>query len=191
MILVAISAAILVALPQVAPPSALDQATQAQAHAYVFARPNPGIHFSPSGGARYAMEQGCIPHVVTGRPAREFFQTAAMSRDIGVGRHRVTNAVTLQEDAIGSCTIVVSHGDPEGLREEMLKVFDEAGARHTLRSDSGRGSRDSNGSFRQELHCIVLDGRPLYLLMSSSSASNRPKLMASLGDDAKGECASH
>lgn len=189
MMLVAIAAAMLVALPQVTPPSALEQATQAQARAYVFARPNPGIHFSPSGGARYAMEQGCIPHVVTGRPAREFFQTAAMSRDIGAGRHRVTNAVTLQEDAIGSCTIVVARGDPEGLREEMLKVFDEAGARRTVRSDSGVGSRDFNGSFRQELHCIVLDERPLYLLMSSSSASNRPRLMASLGDDGKGECA--
>lgn len=189
MILAAITTSILIAMSQVTPPSALEQATQAQAQAYVFARPSPGIHLSPSGGARYAMAQGCIPHVVTGKPAREFFQTAAMGRNTGEGRHTVTNTVTLQEDASGSCTIVVARGDPEGLREEMLKVFDEAGAQRTVRSDSGAGSRDSNGSFRQELHCVVLDGRPLYLLMSSSSASNRPKLMASLGDDAKGECA--
>lgn len=191
MILAAIAAAMLTALPQVTPPSALEQATQAQAHAYVFARPNPGIHFSPSGAARYAMEQGCIPHLMTGRPAREFFRTAAMRRDIGGGRHRVTTDVTLLEDASGSCTVVVSHGDSEGLREEILKVFDESGAGRTVRSDSGAGSRDTPVTFRHELHCIVLDGRPLYLLMSSSSASNRPKLMASLGDDAKGECASH
>ncbi|CAN5212145.1 hypothetical protein BH09PSE1_BH09PSE1_09330 [soil metagenome] len=174
---------------QQAAPSALEQAAQAQASAYTFARPNPGIHFSPSGGARYAMAQGCIPHIVTGRPAREFFQTAAMSRGDTAGRHTVTNAVTLLEDPIGSCTLVVSRGDPEGLREEMLKVFDESGARRTVRSDTGAGSEDSNGSFRQELHCLTLNGRPLYLLMSSSSASNRPKLMASLGDDAAGDCA--
>lgn len=176
---------------QQAAPSALEQAEQAQVETYAFARPNPGIHFSPSGGARYGMMQGCVPHVMTGRPAREFFRTAASSRDDTPGRHTVTSAITLLEDANGACTLIVSRGDPEGLREEMLKVFDESGARRTVRNDTGAGSQDSGGSFRQELHCLTLNGRPLYLVMSSSSASNRPKLMATLGADAGGECARH
>lgn len=190
MMLVAIAMAMLATPPQVTPPSALEQApqAQAQARAYVFARPNPGIHLSPSGGARYAMEQGCIPHVMTGRPAHEFFQTARFARAAGEGRYAVTSAVTLKEDASGSCVIIVRRGDPEGLREEILKVFDENGARRTMRADSGEGARDSNG-FRHELYCIVLDGHPLFLMMSSSSASDRPKLYASLGNDAEGECA--
>ena len=197
MMLVAIAAAMSIALPQVTPPSTLEQATQAQppaqaqaqARAYVFARPRPGIHLSPSSGAHYAMAQGCIPHIVTGRPARDFFQTAAFARTTGEGRYAVTSAVTLKEDASGSCVVIVARGDPEGLRQEMLKVFDESGAQRTLWADSGVGSRDSNGNFRHELYCIVLDGRPLLLMMSSSSASDRPKLMASLGNGAEGECA--
>ena len=122
MILAAITTSILIAMSQVTPPSALEQATQAQAQAYVFARPSPGIHLSPSGGARYAMAQGCIPHVVTGKPAREFFQTAAISRTTGEGRHAVTSAVILQEDPIGSCTSFArrprgaARRDAEGLR---------------------------------------------------------------------------
>ena len=190
MMLVAMAAAMLAALPQVTPPSTLEQATQAQARAYVFARPSPGIHMSPSGGARYAMAQGCIPHIVTGRPAHEFFQTARFARATGEGRYAVTSAVTLEENASGSCVLIVRSGDPEGLREEILKVFDEAGAQRTLRADSGEGTRDSNG-FRRELHCIVLDGRPLLLMMSSSSALDRPKLYASLGNRTEADCAKH
>lgn len=169
--------------------SALVQAEQAQTNAYAFARPNPGIHFSPTGGASYAMSQGCIPHIMTGRPATDFFTTAAIRRGPRIqGQYTVTNRVTLREDAIGSCTVVVTAGDPEGLRTEMLNVFDRITAVRIVQSDSGAGSADSNGSFRQELHCITLNGQPLYLLMSSSSERNRPRLMASLGRDTDGEC---
>lgn len=175
------------AMPQAASP--LDGLVDAQNEAYVFQRPNPGIHFSPTAGARYGMQQGCVPHVMTGRPAREFFQTAAMSRGPKVdGQHTVTNAVTLKEEANDACTLIVTRGDPDELRVEMLTVFTEAGAVSEVRSDSGPGSSDSNGSFRQELHCLTLNGRPLFLLMSSSTARNRPRLMVSLGPDPNGAC---
>lgn len=166
-----------------------DGLLNAQAEAYVFRLPNPGIHFSPSAGARYGMQQGCVPHVMTGRPARDFFRTAAMSRGPQVdGQHSVTNAVTLKEEANGACTIIVTRGDPDGLRAEMLTVLTEAGAVSEVKSDTGPGSSDSNGSFRQELHCLTLNGRPLFLVMSSSAARNRPRLMASLGPDPNGDC---
>lgn len=175
------------AMPQTASP--LDGLVEAQNEAYVFQRPNPGIHFSPTAGARYGMQQGCVPHVMTGRPAREFFQTAAMSRGPKVdGQHTVTNAVTLKEEANDACTLIVTRGDPDELRAEMLTVFTEAGAVSEVRSDSGPGSSDSNGSFRQELRCLTLNGRPLFLLMSSSTARNRPRLMVSLGPDPNGAC---
>jgi len=175
------------AMPQAASP--LDGLVDAQNEAYVFQRPNPGIHFSPTAGARYGMQQGCVPHVMTGRPAREFFQTAAISRGPKVdGQHTVTNAVTLKEEANDACTLIVTRGDPDELRAEMLTVFTEAGAVSEVRSDSGPGSSDSNGSFRQELHCLTLNGRPLFLLMSSSTARNRPRLMVSLGPDPNGAC---
>ena len=84
--------------------TALDGLLNAQTEAYAFARPNPGIHLSPSAGARYGMEQGCLPHVMTGRPARDFFDTAAISRGPRVeGQHTVTSAITLKEEANGAC----------------------------------------------------------------------------------------
>lgn len=175
------------AMQQAASP--LDGLVDAQKEAYVFQRPNPGIHFSPTAGARYGMQQGCVPHVMTGRPAREFFQTAAISRGPKVdGQHTVTNAVTLKEEANDACTLIVTRGDPDELRAEMLTVFTEAGAVSEVRSDSGPGSSDSNGSFRLELRCLTLNGRPLFLLMSSSTARNRPRLMVSLGPDPNGAC---
>ena len=175
--------------PQDAAPSALQQSIAAQTRAYEFARPNPGIHFSPGGGARYAMAQGCIPHIATGRPAGEFMATAASGRRSDeAGRYTVTTAVTLREDSIGSCTITVTGGDPEGLRADMLEVLAENGARLVPRQDTGPGSTDSLGSFRQELHCVTLDGVPMFLVMSTSSARNRPRMMASLGRDEDGAC---
>ena len=184
-----LAVALSAAAPQDVATSPLQQSLAAQARTYEFARPNPGIHFSPGGGARYAMAQGCIPHVATGRPAGEFMATAASGRrSDGSGRYTVTTAVTLQEDRSGSCTITVTGGDPDGLRTDMLEVMAENGARLVPRQDTGPGSMDSNGSFRQELHCVTLDGTPMYLLMSTSSARNRARMMASLGRDEAGDC---
>jgi len=171
-------------------PSSLDGVISSHSQQYAFQRPNPGIHFSPTGAARYAMQQGCIPHIMTGRPAGEFVSTAASGRrNAAPGQYTISTVVTLKEDPGGSCTIMAARGEPERLRAEMLGVFSEAGATSTVSLDTGVGSRDSNGNFRQELHCLTLNGRPLYLLMSSSTASNRPRLMASLGSDKNGDCA--
>lgn len=184
-----IMGSILANLTMQQPGSTLDGLLNAQAEAYAFRLPNPGIHFSPSAGARYGMQQGCVPRVMTGRPARDFFKTAAMSRSPQVeGEHIVTTAITLREEANGACTIIATRGDPDRLRAEMLTVLTEAGAVSEVKSDTGPGSSDSNGSFRQELHCLTLNGRPLFLVMSSSAARNRPRLMASLGSDPNGDC---
>ena len=162
---------------------------EAQARTYEFARPSPGIHFSPRAAAAYAMASGCVPAVATGRPAREFFETAATrSRTDDRGRYTVSTAVTLQQGAHGDCTVTSDRGQPEELREALLKSLDDAGASRTVASDTGEGSQDSNGSFRQELHCLTLDGQSMFLVMSTSSARNRPRLMASLGSDAGGDC---
>ncbi|MES2861659.1 MAG: hypothetical protein V4701_09310 [Pseudomonadota bacterium] len=167
----------------------LNDALNAQAHEYALTRPSPGIHFSPRAATAYAVGSGCVPAVMTGRPATDFFSTAASGRGRdGDGRHTVSVQVSLQEGS-GSCTVTSTSGDPEQLREAVLKALEDQGATRTTASDSGEGSRDTNGAFRQELHCLTLDGEALFLVMSTSSASNRPRLMASLGRDEDGSCA--
>ena len=167
----------------------LAQAMNAQAREYSLARPSPGIHLSPRAAAAYAMAAGCVPAVMTGRPATEFFMRApsARGRDES-GRYTVSVPVYLQEETNGSCTVGSVRGDPDELREAVLKALDDLGAARTTASDTGAGSHDSNGAFRQELHCMTLDGQALFLVMSTSSANNRPKLMASLGRDTSASC---
>lgn len=166
----------------------LAQAMNAQAREYSLARPSPGIHFSPRAAAAYAMASGCVPAVMTGRPATEFFMRAPSARGRDeTGRQTVSVRVYLEE-ANGSCTVGSTSGNPEELREAVLKSLDDLGAARTTTVDTGAGSQDSNGSFRQELHCLTLDGQALFLVMSTSSASNRPKLLASLGRDTSASC---
>lgn len=166
----------------------LTQALNVQARTYAFTLPSPGIHFSPRAAAAYAIRSGCVPAVATGRPAIEFFRTAAGSRKRDDGRYTVSTAVDLAEDGRGVCTVTAARGEPEQLREAVIVALDEQGAVRTVASDSGAGSRDSGGPFRQELHCLSLDGQPMFLVLSTSSASNRPRLMASLGRDTDGAC---
>lgn len=167
----------------------LAQAMNAQAREYALARPSPGIHFSPRAAAAYAMASGCVPAVMTGRPATEFFTRAPSARGRDeTGRYTVSVPVYLQEETNGSCTVGSVRGDPDELREAMLKALGDLGAARTTASDTGAGSRDSNGAFRQELHCLTLDGQALFLVMSTSSATNRPKLLASLGRDTDASC---
>jgi hypothetical protein len=170
------------------PADPLAEALTAQARSYQFTRPSAGIHFSPRAAATYAMTSGCLPAVITGQPAATFFETA-MGRSPDVdGRHTVSTAVSLLEQR-AACTVTSDRGDPEELRAAILAALDEAGVRRTTASDSGAGSRDANGPFRQELHCLVVDGEQLFLVMSTSSARNRLRLMASLGRDGDGGCA--
>lgn len=165
------------------------QAMNAQARAYALARPSAGIYLSPRAAAAYAMASGCVPAVVTGRPATEFFMRSPSVRGREeIGRQTVSGRVYLQEEANGSCTVGSTSGDPEELREAVLKSLDDLGAARTTAVDTGAGSHDSNGPFRQELHCLTLDGQALFLVMSTSSASNRPRLLASLGRDANAGC---
>lgn len=169
-------------------PDPLAEAFRAQTDSYVMVRPSPMIHFSPTRATAYAMGNGCVPAVMTGRPATEFFKTAAI-RNVPeqAGLHQVSTRVTLLEGG-SSCTVTATAGDPEDLRVAVLETLDDLGATRAVRSDSGAGSRDSGGSFRQELHCLTLNGEAVFLLMSSSSARNRPPLMASIGRDSDGSC---
>lgn len=183
--------ALLIALsvgPGQARPDPVAAAVGAQVQTYALTRPSPGIHLSPRAAAAYALTSGCLPAVVTGRPAREFFSTTVSRGPDETGRHMVSRAVYLIEQPHG-CTVTSSRGDPDQLREAVLESLDRLGARRTVVSDSGAGSRDSGGPFRQELHCVTVDGTALYLVMSTSSASNRHPLMATLGRDSDGPCA--
>lgn len=164
------------------------EALRAQAGSYAMVRPSPMIHFSPTRAAAYAMGNGCVPAVMTGRPATEFFKTAAI-RNVPEqeGLHQVSTRVTLLHTG-NTCTVTATAGDPEDLRTSVLETLDTLAATRVVRSDSGAGSRDSSGNFRQELHCLTLNGEALFLVMSSSSARNRAPLMASIGRDSEGDC---
>lgn len=175
-------------------PSALDPVTAArEAQAQQTAdpvRPSSGIFFSTTGAVRYGIEHGCVPAVVSGLPARRFFVPSVFSRgpSEGPGRHQITATLTLEEDARGSCTLVSERGKAPDLRAAVLTTLADMGVTDVVRQDSGPGSRDVNGDFRQELHCLTVDGKALFLVMSTSTARNRRPLMASFGRDMDGTC---
>jgi len=166
----------------------LAEAVRTQADNYQMVRPSPMIHFSPTRATAYALGNGCVPAVMIGRPATEYFQTAAIrSLPEREGLHQVSTRVTLLQTG-NSCTVTATGGDPEDLRASVLETLDGLNVIRSVRSDTGPGSRDSNGNFRQELHCLTLNGEALFLVMSTSSASNRARLMASLGRDSGARC---
>jgi len=154
------------------------------------ARRPPGINFSPTGAVSYAVRHGCVPAAATGLPARRFFEPSVFSRGPaeGPGVHRVTSTVTLEQDRLGFCTVSSIQGDPEELRAAVLATLSEMGVSQVAKADSGPGSRDSNGSFRQELICLTIDEKPAFLVMSTSSERNRKRLMASFGLDTDAGC---
>ncbi len=186
-----LSIALAMALSAQAPQEGSDplaEALRTQADHYAMVRPSPMIHFSPTRATAYALGNGCVPAVMTGRPATEFFKTAAIrSVPEREGLHQVSTRVTLLQTA-NSCTVTATAGDPEDLRTSVLETLDGLSATRIVRSDTGAGSRDSNGDFRQELHCLTLNGEALFLVMSTSSAPNRARLMASLGRDSGERC---
>lgn len=188
------SMALQASAPPPSTPSAPDPVTAArQAHAQQPgdpARPSSGIFFSPTGAVRYGVEHGCLPAVVSGLPARRFFVPSVFSRGPaeGPGRHQITSSLTLEEDARGACTLVSERGKAPELRSALLATLADMGVTDVVRQDSGPGSRDVNGDFRQELHCLAIDGKALFLVMSTSTARNRRPLMASFGRDTDGAC---
>jgi hypothetical protein len=139
---------------------------------------------------RYGVQHGCLPAVASGLPARRFFVPSVFSRGPaeGPGRHQITSSLSLEEDASGACTLVSERGDAAALRAAVLATLAEMGVTDVVRQDSGPGSRDVNGDFRQELHCLTADGKPLFLVMSTSSARGRRPLMASFGPDVRNTC---
>jgi len=179
-------------LAQTADPLATVLQAQRATPAAEPARRPPSINFSPTGAVGYAVQHGCVPAVATGLPARRFFRPSVFSRgpDEGPGVHMITAEVALEQDERGACTVSAERGDPEALRTAVLNTLSEMGVAQVTRSDSGAGSQDSLGSFRQELVCLTLDGKPAFLVMSTSSARNRKRLMASFGLDTAGTCMS-
>lgn len=155
------------------------------------ARRPPSINFSPTGAVGYAVQHGCVPASATGLPARRFFEPSVFSHgpDEGPGVHMITSTVFLEQDRAGFCTVSAIRGDPEELRAAVLATLSEMGVTQMVKSDSGPGSRDSNGSFRQELICLTIDAKPAFLVMSTSGERNRKRLMASFGLDTDGGCA--
>jgi hypothetical protein len=155
------------------------------------ARRPPSMNFSPTAAVTYAVQHGCVPAAATGLPARRFFEPSVFSRGPaeGPGVHMVTSVVTLEQDRLGFCTVSSTRGDPEELRAAVLAALSEMGVAQMVKSDSGPGSRDSSGSFRQELICLTIDAKPAFLVMSTSSERNRKRLMASFGLDTDGGCA--
>lgn len=177
------------AAPSAADPMAAAREAQARQLAEPV-RPSSGIFFSTTGAVRYGVEHGCLPSVVSGLPARRFFVPSVFSRGPaeGPGRHQITATLTLEEDARGSCTLVSDRGKAPELRAAVLATLADMGVTDVVRQDSGPGSRDVNGDFRQELHCLTVDGQAFFLVMSTSTARNRRPLMASFGRDTDGSC---
>lgn len=153
-------------------------------------RPPSGIFFSEPRAVEYGVRHGCVPAIASGLPARRFFVPSVFSRGPteGPGKHQITASLSLEEDARGACTLVSERGKADELRQAVLTTLADMGVTDVVRQDSGEGSRDANGDFRQELHCLTIDGKAAFLVMSTSSARNRRPLMASFGPDAAGNC---
>ena len=96
--------------------------------------------------------------------------------------------VELSERNGPGCYMRVQQGDPDKLRAMVLDLL-AAEARVETLFDSGPGSRDSLGSFRQETHCAKVGGQTTAALISTSDHHKRPRLQLSLVNDSDGSCA--
>jgi len=92
---------------------------------------------------------------------------------IGAGR------VEISEPIGAGCSLKVGFGKAQELRAMALEMLSQDGPVQTV-SDSGPGSRDSGGAFRQELLCLTLGGRPATALMSTSDDRKRFPLQLTL-----------
>lgn len=147
----------------------------------------PSINFSPAGATRYALEQGCVPHLRDGTPVLATLRPFVFA-DRNARVLPISSQVSLESELNGACTIRAKNGDRDVLRTTLLEALTKAGLRPRALQDSGPGSRDSIGDFRQELHCLTIVDRPGYLVLSTSTERRRPKLQATLGLDAAGPC---
>ena len=144
---------------------------------------------SPTESARYALEHGCL---AARRAGVGLAQTPNyfIRLDKKTGAYRMTGAgrVELSEKNGPGCYMGVEQGDPDKLRAMVLEMLAAEGRVGTL-FDSGPGSRDSQGSFRQETHCAKVGGKMTVALISTSDHRKRPRLQLSLVDDSDGSCA--
>jgi len=143
---------------------------------------------SPTESARYALDHGCL---AARRAGVRLAQTPNhfLRLDKKTGGYRMTGAgrVELSDRTGPGCYLRVAQGDPEALRAMVLDLLAAEGPVGKL-FDSGAGSRDSLGSFRQETHCAKVGGKTTVALISTSDHRKRPRLQLSLVDDSDGAC---
>lgn len=135
---------------------------------------------SPTESARYALRHGCVAAARGGvRMAQvpNHFLRLDLKRNVylmtGAGRVEVS-----EPDGAG-CYLKVGFGRAQALRAMALEILSQDGPVQTV-SDSGPGSSDSGGPFRQELLCLTLGGRPVTALMSTSEDRKRSPLQLTL-----------
>ena len=138
----------------------------------------------------YGLTAGCLPFLVEGGSIHERIERSSGRTTLNgrpADRLHGRSTILIQEDGPG-CYLVAPRGDPDRLREAVLATLRRVGGDPRVRFDSGPGSRDSLGAFRQESWCFAVDGRPAGLVMSTSSVRRRHAMQASLFIDRDGAC---
>jgi hypothetical protein len=143
---------------------------------------------SPTESARYALRHGCLAAARKGVGLAQV--PNGFIRPQGAGVYRMTGAgrVELSNANGPGCYLRVGQGDAVQLRAMVLELLGAEGRLSPL-FDSGPGSRDSQGAFRQESYCVRVGGRSTVALLSTSDHRKRPPLQLSLVDDSDGSCA--
>lgn len=142
---------------------------------------------SPTESARYALTHGCVAAARAGGRLTDV--PNGYLRDNGRGVHRMTGAgrIVVTEKSGPGCYMQVGLGDAEALRAMALDVLAAQGPVRTI-FDSGPGSRDSGGAFRQETHCVRIGDRDFAAVISTSSNRKRPPLQLSLFPNNDPDC---
>lgn len=125
---------------------------------------------SPTESARYALMHGCIAAARRGGKLADV--PNAFIRPVGgkPGLYRMNGAGQVYlSDAPqqGGCYVRVGQGQPKDLRRMALDLLAAEKPTRPM-FDSGEGGRDSQGPFRQESHCVVVGGREMAVLISTS-----------------------
>ena len=164
---------------------ALGFATVAAAEA-----PKPGLRdqMDPVAGVRFGVSKACLPAVRSGS-VESFGKLVPHKKTIYPGQtsYWVGPDVTISTNG-KSCTVRSIDGRAEALRQAVLESLQAAGAAPASAFDSGAGGQDSAGLFRQERYCMTLDGRPAWLLMSTSATRGRIPLQATMALETDGRC---
>jgi hypothetical protein len=137
---------------------------------------------SSTESARYALTHGCLAAARQGVKLADAPNHFIRLVDKKRGVYRMTGAGHIElsdtPPQVGCYTRVI-HGKAEALRSMALELLAAEGPVRPV-FDSGPGSRDSIGSFRQESHCVRIAGRPWAVLISTSEERRRPAMQLSL-----------